>query len=51
MQRSIDGRSGFLFLSVLERREKGDVALIAAQIFTNLRTPVWTPGMGDKRER
>ena len=38
--------SGFLFPSVLEGGEKGDVALTATQMTTNLQTHLRAAGMG-----
>ena len=49
MQWSLAERSGFLVLSVQAGKEKGDVALAAAQMTTNRHTYSRAVGMGDTR--
>ena len=49
MQWSLAEGSGFLFPSILEGGEKGDVALTAAQMITHLQTHLRAAGVGDKR--
>ncbi|CAN0075198.1 unnamed protein product, partial [Laminaria digitata] len=49
LQWSLAGGSGFLFPSVLESREKGELALTPAQMTTNLQTHLRAAGMEGKR--
>ena len=49
MQWSLAEGSGFLFPSVLEGGEKGELALTPAQMTTNLQTHLRAAGMEDKR--
>ena len=49
MQRSLAEGAGFLFPSVLERGEKGNLALTPAQMTSNLQTHFCGQRMEDKR--